>query len=219
MRFKKVIKDNVNEFFEIVERQISAFIDRRYPKPVYISNQISSKIKVHVGCGSVNLQGWINVDARALQHVHIVTDNLLFKEFTDGSIDEIYMCHILEHLSFVEASTVLSVINRKLKKGGVIRLSVPDFDSLVNVYVENGRNINEIKYALLGGQDYQFNYHKSVYNGDSLINLLGINNFEEIKRWEPLQFFGKDIGDWSAKFFRTSSGKVPVSLNLVAKSK
>ncbi len=218
MNLKKAIKNRIDTILEIIERQISSFMDRKYPKPVYLSTQTAGKLKIHVGSGNVNLQGWINIDARCMPHVHIVSEDLSFHEFTDGSIDEIYMCHILEHLSFEEAATTLAIIKKKLSKGGVIRLSVPCFDSLVKIYTENGKNITEIKYALMGGQDYEFNFHKSIYNFDSLVELLVNTGFIEVAVWDPLQVFGKDIGDWSTRTYQTPQGKTMVSLNLVALS-
>ena len=135
MNIKMVVKNKIYKFLELIERQISAFRDRKLPKPIYLINQNAGKIKIHVGPGDVNLQGWINIDARNMPHVHIVSEDLSFDEFTDGAIDEVYMCHILEHLSFAEAVNTLAKIKVKLKKGGVIRLSVPCFDSLTKIYI------------------------------------------------------------------------------------
>lgn len=218
VNLKKVVKGQLNTIKNIIDRQIHSFIDRKYPRPIYLSTHTVGKVKIHVGSGDINLQGWINMDARSMPHIHLVRDDLSFQEFTDGAIDEIYMCHILEHLSFQEVANTLATVKRKLKKGGVIRLSVPCFDSLVKIYSESGRNIDLIKFALMGGQDYQYNYHKSIYNYQSLVEILSKEGFKEVTKWDPLHVFGEDIGDWSGKLYETQAGKTMISLNLVARS-
>ena len=48
--------------------------------PVYVKN-IKDGIKIHVGAGGINLQGWINIDARRFSHTHIKTNKLNLEEF------------------------------------------------------------------------------------------------------------------------------------------
>ena len=53
---------------------------------------------------------------------------------------------------------------RILKPDGILRLSVPDFDALVNIYEACGRDIDSIAAPLMGGQDFAENIHYSVFN-------------------------------------------------------
>jgi len=185
------------------------------PVPIY-SNNNSTGLRIHIGPGLINLQGWINIDARELPHIHLVTDNLKLNEFKEDSISEIYLCHVLEHLSFKESIALLKTFFSKLKQGGVLRISVPNFKALVDVYLANGENLNQIKSALMGGQDYNYNYHKSIYDEKSLTNLLEQNSFTKILKWETKEDFGISLGDWSDGKFETKNGFIPISLNLKA---
>jgi predicted SAM-dependent methyltransferase len=185
------------------------------PLPVYVA-PMSSGLKVHLGSGPINIQGWINVDARSYEHVHVVSDGFELREFADGAISEIYMCHVLEHFSFKDAEALLKSLKVKLRQGGVIRISVPSFDRLIDVYKLSGADITKIKFALMGGQDYQYNFHKSIYNLKSLRELLESCGYINILEWETLTDFCSDLGDWSNGSFNTNQGVIPISLNLKA---
>jgi predicted SAM-dependent methyltransferase len=191
--------------------------DARYGghKPVYPKTG-DGGLKIHLGAGPINLQGWVNIDARQAPHIHLHSEGFALKEFADGAISEIYMCHVLEHFAFEEIGEILRNFHKKLKVGGVLRLSVPDFDSLVTVYQANGNNLELIKFALMGGQDYAYNFHKCVFNRAALADQLAVCGFEHMVEWSTLEEFGVHLGDWSETGFQTPKGAFPISLNMKA---
>lgn len=183
--------------------------------PVYPEHH-GDGLRVHLGAGPINMQGWISIDARLASHIHLQSEGFALNEFVDGAISEIYMCHVLEHFSFEEIGEILRNFRKKLKVGGVLRLSVPDFDRLVTVYQANGNNLELIKFALMGGQDYEYNFHKSVFNRAALAGLLASCGFEHMAEWNTLEEFGAHLGDWSETGFQTPKGEFPISLNMKA---
>ena len=183
--------------------------------PVYVES-MSDGLKVHLGSGPINIQGWVNVDARSYEHVHVVSDGFELREFADGAIAEMYLCHVLEHFSFEEAEALLKSLKIKLRPGGVIRISVPSFDRLIEVYKQCGSDITKVQFALMGGQDYQYNFHKSLYNLKSLRQLLENCGYSNVLEWETLVDFGVNLGDWSNGTFATKQGAMSISLNLKA---
>ena len=185
-------------------------------RPIYPKSS-DSGLKVHLGAGPINIQGWVSIDARDASHVHLQSEGFALDEFADGAISEIYMCHVFEHFSFEEVEVILRNLHKKLKVGGLLRLSVPDFDSLVTVYHANENNLELIKLALMGGQDYAHNFHKSVFNRATLSRLLVEQGFSHVEKWETHAEFGVNIGDWSEAKFGTPKGEVPISLNLKAR--
>ena len=195
--------------------QMFAFKAREKALPVYTNNNVEG-IKLHIGSGEINIQGWINIDARKSDHVHIVTNEIKLTEFNNNSIQEIYLCHVLEHFSFVEVNELISLFYKKLKQGGVLRLSVPSLDSIIKIYKQNLDDIEAIKYALMGGQDYEYNFHKSVYNLNHLKKILEKQKFIEVVEWTTKADFGKEIGDWSSSKFKTKVELVDISLNMKA---
>ena len=168
------------------------------------------KPRVHIGGGPINLEGWINIDARNASHVHINTDIIDLKDFADNSVGEIYLCHVLEHFSFEEVKTVLDVFYKKIKPGGLLRLSVPDFSLMAESYLTKKVPLKSLKYALMGGQDYEYNFHKSVYDFETLAQILAEAGFSNSEEYETIKDFGIELGDWS-------TGEIaghPVSLNI-----
>jgi predicted SAM-dependent methyltransferase len=207
------MKTQIKKFLNLLKRFKNTFKNKNLPEAIYTKNN-NNGLKVHIGTGEINLQGWINIDARNFSHVHIVSDDMKLAEFSDNSIDEIYLCHILEHISFEEANKFVSTVGNKLKKGGVLRIAVPSFDSIVKIYKSNNNNFDTVKFALMGGQDYEYNFHKSMYNFDFLSKILKNNNFNNIIEWSTVEDFGQSIGDWSDRQFKTNEGNILISLNI-----
>lgn len=192
-------------------------VNQNFDKPVPIySKSIDGGLRVHLGAGPINIQGWINIDARSDSHIHLQSTGFDLDEFTDESISEIYMCHVLEHFSFVESEAILNKFYKKLKTGGILRISVPDFDKLILAYHANQNNLELIKLALMGGQEYEYNYHKSVYNNDLLSKLFISCGYESIEEWDTKKDFNVSLGDWSDKSLKSSKGRFLVSLNIKA---
>ena len=82
--------------------------------------------RLHVGCGPVRLQGWINVDNQpypGIDYVLDITDGLPFE-----SLDSIFAEHFIEHLSFDQGAAFLRESRRVLNPNGVLRLSTPSLD-------------------------------------------------------------------------------------------
>ena len=85
-------------------------------------------MKLHIGCGSIRLAGYINIDAKKTPAVDRVMNATSLGEFANNSVDEIYSCHMLEHLDKKNGRNFLKECRRVLKVGGTIRLEVPDIE-------------------------------------------------------------------------------------------
>jgi len=73
-------------------------LKRLLVKPSLPKNS-DGKVLVHIGCGQKNSPEFINVDAQPFEHVHIVTDDITsLADFETGTVDLVYMCHVLEHV-------------------------------------------------------------------------------------------------------------------------
>ncbi|MGD1699593.1 hypothetical protein [Dapis sp. BLCC M229] len=72
-----------------------------------------------------------------------------------------------------------------LKKGGILRISVPDFDFLIDKYRSSGNDINKIIGPLMGGEKYKFNFHMTVFNQSNLELLIKKTGFKEVRKWQP----------------------------------
>lgn len=180
-----------------------------YPKTA------DGKRLLHIGCGDINSPGFINLDARPLPHVHIVSKNIFRLDMIpDSSLDMVYMSHVLEHVPRNQAIEVIREMARVLKPDGVLRISVPDFDHVIAIYEASGKQINAIAPALMGGQNYAFNFHYGVFNEEYLANLLTKGGFLRVRSWDPTNCDHHEFEDWASKPVYLDDRPFPISLNL-----
>jgi len=214
LKVKNKIIHVKNIFFTSLNFFYHKFIRKISPPKLSIEND---KILIHLGCGPIDLEGYINVDTIPYAHVHHVQDVSNLNVFPDEYADLIYACHVLEHISHIETVKILKEWRRVLKNGGILRLSVPDFDKLLDIYFLENRNIISIIGPLMGGQDNIYNYHKAVFNEKYLIELLKVVGFKNIRHWTPNEVhLIKRVEDWSTKLYEFNSKKHYISLNLEA---
>ena len=171
---------------------------------------------LHLGCGMVNHEKFINVDGLPAPHIHYIRgiDNL--SPFGSNSIDLIYASHCLEHFSHLKVSDVLAEWFRVLKDDGILRLSVPDFDLLLQIYKENNNEIEYILDVLMGGQDYKYNFHLTMFNKLSLERLLKQVGFKETREWLPGSCELTTFEDFSTYKVQVGQKLIPISLNIEA---
>lgn len=136
--------------------------------------------------------------------------------FPDKSADLIYASHVLEHISFREVPKVLKEWRRVLKAGGVLRISVPDFDRIIDVYSHEGNVIQAIVGVLMGAQEEAYNFHKAVFNNRYLTELLLSVGFREVREWEPGNVELHSFEDWASRSIEINGKEYPISLNLEA---
>jgi predicted SAM-dependent methyltransferase len=120
-------------------------------------------MNLHVG-GQVAKEGWHVLDVQPGQHVDFVGECTDLSRFADGSIDEIYASHVLEHLDYQrELSTALREFRRVLRPGGRVRISVPNFDLLCRLFTHPELDANQrfhVMRVIFGGQIDAHDYHK-----------------------------------------------------------
>ena len=175
--------------------------------PVVPPSEAEGKINLHLGCGPVNHRKFINIDGYPYPHVHYVQPIEKLPQFKEGSVDLIYGSHCLEHFKYSETLSVLKEWHRVLKPGGIVRLSVPDFDKLVGIYEANRHDPDTILPQLMGGQNNKYNYHLTILNRVNLSRILKEAGFVDVSEWKPgtddlttfndYSIFKKKIGDRS----------------------
>lgn len=146
-------------------------------------------MKLHLGCGKRNFEGWTNVDLADFPHIHYQTSVDDLHMIADGSCEIIYSSHTIEYFCRNEIDTVLGEWRRCLKPGGALRIAVPDFDALVEVYCETG-DLSLILGPLYGKMKINTNreecylFHKTVYNFSDLKTKLEENGFGKVRRYD-----------------------------------
>lgn len=173
------------------------------------------RVLLHLGCGNVDGQGFINVDLKVAPHVHHIHDVTDLSMFAENSVDLIYACHVLEHFPKQRLGEILAEWRRVLRPGGTIRLSVPDFDKLLVLYEAAGRNVEAIRQPLLGSED-GYASHLLIWNSGFLTELLQANGFFKVREWSPSSVPEHAFDDWASRGLTVDNKTYPISLNLEA---
>lgn len=152
---------------------------------------------LNVGCGTdikVNTKGtasreeldlqqfeWINLDARDLPGVDVVSDARTLP-FEDGHFDFLLAQDILEHIPQEDTTTTLQEWQRVLAPGGVIEIRVPHFTRLARALATRRLQPQEFFFLFFGDQSpeaggYVWGGHKNGWTPDGLKELLGSIGF------------------------------------------
>lgn len=174
--------------------------------------------RLHVGCGPVKLEGWCNVDVFPTTAVDVLDDVRRLSRFRDGSADEIYACHVLEHFAHAEVPSILRRWREVLRSGGRLRVSVPDLDKIVKLYVDHWGHFqtdgNSPWIGLIyGGQLDAFDFHKTGFNFCWLRRLLLDAGFRTVETYPSVPHFIPGVKDASTA---DSPFGTPFSLNVLA---
>ena len=153
-------------------------------------------MKLHLGCGKRRLPGYTHVDLAGFDHIDHRHDIATLPMFEDNSVDLIYSSHTLEYFDRVQVIPVLEEWRRVLKPGGTLRLAVPDFEALAQVYAKN-KELGQIVGPLYGrwpvpGTDLVV-YHKTVYDFPSLRSVLEDAGFAGVRKWDWREVFTGEI--------------------------
>jgi len=106
--------------------------------------------------------------------------------FKDGEFDLVYASHLLEHMSSAECSPVLKGWIRVLKRGGILKVCVPNLDMICAFLTCRKLNIgNAISYIYGNQRDNEpGSFHRNGFDKIRLIAYLqplGIKDFKSFR--------------------------------------
>lgn len=103
---------------------------------ISLAKQEKKSILVNLGCGTRYHLDWINIDFNGDGKIVYPWDFRRGLPLPSDSCDAIYSSHVLEHLSRNEAHYFLEECLRSIKRGGVLRLALPDLEGIVRSYIK-----------------------------------------------------------------------------------
>ena len=178
-------------------------------------------IKINMGCGHRHFgEDWVHIDGGNYEHLdYYDIENL---EFQDGTVDLIYASHLLEYMDRVEVRDVLAEWRRVLKPGGILRLAVPNFRVLAELYTNGTIGLERVLGPLYGRMqmrpDYTI-YHRTTYDLESLKTLLTEAKFRDIENYNWRDTEHADFDDHSQAYIphMDKENGVLISLNVECK--
>lgn len=160
----------------------------------------ASNLQLHLGCGPVELPGFINID---IAKAPLAMNVLWGLPFDDATVRVVYLSHLLEHLFYPrDVMFLLAEIHRVLMPGGLVRVVVPDIERCLRAYAEADQNFfaqrrenfawwpedatpleNFLTYAGVGPEPSAiFEAHKYGYDFETLARALNRAGFGDIRR-------------------------------------
>jgi hypothetical protein len=161
-------------------------------------------MKLHLGCGQRYFEGYINIDyplsEHSVQQTSIADEyaNLLELRYKPNTIDEVRLHHVFEHFPRAIASALLCSWNTWLKKGGTLRIEVPDFEKTGKVALSRFSSKKEKAVAMrhiFGSQEAHWAVHFEGYTPFSLSHLMELYGFKivEVKKNSHLGTYNIDV--------------------------
>jgi predicted SAM-dependent methyltransferase len=150
-------------------------------------------IKINIGCGYRFHPDWLNLDLHAHSPGVVACDLTKGIPVKSGDGDAVYAAAVLEHIRPLDVPIFLAECSRVLKKGGIIRLAVPDFEQQVRIYLntlarldqENRTAMNDRDWMILemldqsireksGGEMLRFLLRENIPNRDFILQRIGV---------------------------------------------
>jgi len=95
-------------------------------------------VRVNIGSGPTPLAGWLNGEPWPSKET-VCIDAYKRLPFKDSSVQFINCEHLVEHLGYKECQYFFKECFRALRNGGVLRISTPSLERLIQLYLGNGR--------------------------------------------------------------------------------
>jgi predicted SAM-dependent methyltransferase len=168
-------------------------------------------MSLHIGGIEVK-PGWKILNIEAGPGVDYVGNCSDLSRFEDGSIEEIYASHVLEHLGYrKDLPRALAEWHRVLKVGGRAMISVPDFEVLCRLFLDPARDAEQRLHLMrvaFGGQLDPHDFHFVGLTMELLEKYLIRAGFSDVQRTDDFGLFE----DTSKQAFLGT----PISLNVTA---
>lgn len=159
--------------------------------------QVNQGIRLQVGSGGRILPGWLNTEYD-VYHGCVFLDITQPLPFADGAVELILAEHVIANLPKDGAMLFFRESFRRLRLGGILRLSTPNLTALSRLLITD--DMNDVKVGLLRrhqrlyrpGEEISFcdlvndiHYlwgHRYLYTEEELFDQLRVAGFTQIER-------------------------------------
>jgi len=147
-------------------------------------------MRLHLGCGQIYLDGYINIDYPLTEHT--VQEKSVADEYADlrelkykkSSVDEVRLHHVFEHFPRHIAIALLAGWQVWLKRGGTIKIEVPDFTESAKLVISPSTPPRDKAVALrhiFGSNEAFWATHYEGWTQDNFRKILKLYGFTNIK--------------------------------------
>jgi predicted SAM-dependent methyltransferase len=162
----------------------------------HLSRVLPTRARVHLGCGPIHLEGWVNVDIDRAVKPDVRADLRAGFPAPKSSVGFIFSEHVLEHLTLEDGCRLFADSSRALMPSGVMRIAMPDLRYIVDHYLGDWRDqvwLREPAYQTIDSPARMLNFalrsweHLYVYDLAELTLRLKEAGFTTVEPHEPGQ--------------------------------
>jgi len=129
-------------------KQTLTYIYYKYLKK---KRNYTNPLKLHLGCGTIYLKDYVNIDVSTDSVADIVCDfRDIFKLYPINSVSEILMVHSISYLRLWEARDFLKDCFQLLKEGGCLTLEFPDLEKCASLLLQSNTDYTNYIEAVRG---------------------------------------------------------------------
>ena len=161
------------------------------------------KLKLHLGCGSRIMDGWVNIDINTISErnvklgrdeptseIDLKHDLLTPLPYESESGDFIYNEHFFEHFAYTDGAKMLKDWHRVLKPNGILRMAMPSIEGVLKVYSRPGRfkklssilNDKTRTKGIFLNKVFRSFGHRFLYDWETLEKIMMDSGFRDLKR-------------------------------------
>lgn len=183
---------NLYGSFKFILRNIIGLLISKKP----INN--NKKKYLNLGCGAIYTENWTNADFYRFRGIKLDWMLDIGKKWKcdDNYWHGIFSEHTLEHLTYEACITCFKECLRTLKKGGILRLSIPNIDLYID-HLSGKNKRKEFNQFLTKAESISYvtqNFgHKSTWNPELLISLLEEIGFTNVKQMKMHKSDNNDL--------------------------
>jgi len=175
--------------------RIAAMLEHIAPRKPRPETKKETPLKLHLGCGSVRLEGYVNIDVEDRAGVcDLTADVSELPMFETESVEHIFNHALLEHLPPWDTMKALREWHRVLKPGGTIQIEVPDLERVFQEWLIDKTLHEEGALACIYGGNKSparsscEQHHLTGFTYDRLTRMMAQCGFERFRRHEHPKF-------------------------------
>lgn len=128
------------------------------PLPIQTKDKI---LKLNLGSGKRNLDGFINIDA--IEHTpQTVVGDILDLDYEDNVATELYSEHVIEHLDRKQLDLFFKECKRLLSFNGTMTIVGPCLLNTIQDYVDGLIDIVYLDNFMYALHEHEYDYHKQA---------------------------------------------------------
>ena len=171
-------------------------------------------MKLFIGTGADGLKpdGYLTVDIDPANKPDIVADASGLPMIESGSVEEVYVSHVLEHIAWPYALSALAEWSRVIRIGGTLKVAVPDM-SIYGEMLARKENVWHVMAMVYGGHwatPGGPQGHHYGYTWEMLIEIMTVLGYADLEHWNSDTL--EAANGW---LFGDNGERLGVSINIV----